>query len=119
LRSNVIGFCNKCLFISNQSQIYVLNTQDIEPYVVSNEFKEGKRKLYTIDLGPVINHAMSIKAQEDIKTEEEEKKNSNLRKKNTTMVARQKSYKLEDIRYVIIACETSDNQIDFSTLTFK
>ena len=37
-QSNIIGFCNRCLFISNQWEIYVLNTVGLQKNVVSNEF---------------------------------------------------------------------------------
>ena len=62
IKSPIIGFCNRCLFISNQSQIYVLNTVGLEKNVVSNEFINGKRKDYEINLGQVKNHGIAMKA---------------------------------------------------------
>ena len=83
----VIGFCNKCLYISEKNKIYIINVvytkeiQEGEIEVISN-FTRKPRIPYEIDLGGVKNHAFLCSHPDDPEIDE---------------------------KFLIICCETSDN----------
>jgi hypothetical protein len=55
-----VGFCNKCLYISSGAKIYILNTFNLVPDYLNNNFVRGERPVKEIDLGDVINHGFVI-----------------------------------------------------------
>jgi hypothetical protein len=99
----ILGFCNKCIYISHNnvsedgnersSYIYILDVSGIQIDDTAFEFSNREREFITINLGAVKNHAFTI--------------------------LRDDKKHLEDESYIIICCETVDNQIDFARLLYN
>lgn len=80
----MIGYSNKCLFISSKNTIYIINaikSKELPPggEEIINSFTSEQRKPYVIDIGSVINHGFLIDTEKDADS------------------------------YLIVSCETSDN----------
>eukprot|EP00347_Sterkiella_histriomuscorum_P021861 403332513 len=91
----VIGLCNRCLYISSDSQIHIINciqTRDLKngEFELINDYKDDLRKPKVVDLGDKV--------------------------KNRGFILNLDKYGND---YLIMSCETSDGQIDFSLISYK
>ena len=68
IENPIIGYCNKCLYISDSKTVYILNLNNLTNNAVIREFSQNQRAICTIDLGPLVkNHAFYIKQELDSK----------------------------------------------------